>query len=643
MGVITPSYSSTGWLSGLSTQSGSTVTTIASLLAYTGLAGASGQITSMTLGSGDTYAASYDTGMRLTSASLTQASNNAVLYQTQPTYDAVNNVVGVSTSISGQTDTQQFCYDNLDRLTWSGTSGIPPCSGVSFSAGTLTGAQYQQSESYNVYGGLTSGPDGSDTYGDSSHPHAITSTSNGYSAAYDAAGDETCRATSNATTCSGTQTGQQLSYDAEGRLSSWQNQPSNPGSTVNYLYDGSGNRVAMLSTSGSTTTLTAYIGSIEEVQTTGSSTQTTTYYAVGGHRIAANVNGSFYYFGYDALGSQVMVLNASGTVVGSQLYGPYGSSRYSTGTLPTSIGFTGQHTDNVTGLDYYNARYYDPVVGIFLSPDDVEGNFQGTDPYSYVANNPETDTDPTGHFLTGGGEGTTVAAPTEYDIQTEADAIAQSYEEWLLAGSVTVSIALVAIALVSALALIIFSVWLLTQKYTPSDNKGFYHPAKGPGLQQGPTPSPQTAEEKAKVKIASQCPQCGDPTLDLEQSEGPLKGHTLAKHVNTSEATIIQKLQSSKGMTSNGNEPWSRFFTQSVAQNAVYSAISGTVGREEGYYLVFSDVKANFSTGFVYKYANGQVWREQTSYVTLVYSLLKCLVFTEYPVADPKGVWKPVA
>lgn len=75
-----------------------------------------------------------------------------------------------------------------------------------------------------------------------------------------------------------------------------------------YLYGGSGNRLAMQATINGTTTKTAYIGSIEEVQTAGSTTQTTTYYAVGGQRIAANVNGTFYYFGADALGSQVVVL-----------------------------------------------------------------------------------------------------------------------------------------------------------------------------------------------------------------------------------------------------------------------------------------------------------------------------------------------
>lgn len=396
--IVTPGYDASGWQTGLTTQSGSTVTTLASNLVYTGLAGASGQITAMNLDNGTySYSASYDTGIRLTSASWTNTSTSTLLYETQPSYDAANNVVSVQMSLSGSTDIQQFCYDDLNRLTWSGTSGTPPCSGVNFSSGTLAAAQYQQSVNYNADGGLTTGPHGIYTYGDSSHPHAATSSSNGYSAAYNAVGDLTCRAPTGTTTCSGTQTGQQLSYDAEERLATWQDQPGSPTSTASYLYDGAGNRVAQQTTVNGTTTLTAYIGSVEEVQTTSSTTQTTTYYTVGGKRVAASVNGTHYYFGYDALGSQVMVLNAGGSVVGSQLYGPYGSSRYTTGTLPTSIGFTGQQADSVTGLDYYVARYYDPVLGQFLSADTVQGNPQGMDPYVYVDGNPETANDPTGH------------------------------------------------------------------------------------------------------------------------------------------------------------------------------------------------------------------------------------------------------
>jgi RHS repeat-associated protein len=69
------------------------------------------------------------------------------------------------------------------------------------------------------------------------------------------------------------------------------------------------------------------------------------------------------------------------------------------GTLGTAKGFTGQYNDSLTGLDYYHARYYDPVVGVFLSADSVQGNMQGVNPYAYVGGNPETDTDPTGQYF----------------------------------------------------------------------------------------------------------------------------------------------------------------------------------------------------------------------------------------------------
>ncbi|MGH2510430.1 MAG: RHS repeat-associated core domain-containing protein [Ktedonobacteraceae bacterium] len=103
--------------------------------------------------------------------------------------------------------------------------------------------------------------------------------------------------------------------------------------------------------------------------------------------------------------AKVIALNSSGTIIGSQLYGPYGNQRYSTGTLPTSIGFTSQRADSVTGLDYYGARYYDPVVGVFLSADSVQGNAQGMEPYAYVGGNPETMTDPTGQRFIGSNPG----------------------------------------------------------------------------------------------------------------------------------------------------------------------------------------------------------------------------------------------
>jgi RHS repeat-associated protein len=87
----------------------------------------------------------------------------------------------------------------------------------------------------------------------------------------------------------------------------------------------------------------------------------------------------------------------SASLLGNQMFGPYGKQRYSKGTIPTTKGYTGQYGDALTGLDSYVARYYDAVVGRFLSADTVESNLEGMDPYAYVGGNPQTMNDPTGH------------------------------------------------------------------------------------------------------------------------------------------------------------------------------------------------------------------------------------------------------
>lgn len=71
--------------------------------------------------------------------------------------------------------------------------------------------------------------------------------------------------------------------------------------------------------------------------------------------------------------------------------------RYS---LPTDRGFTGQIADATSGLDYYDARYYDPLAGQFVSADSMLPG-AGLDPfglsrYAYVEGNPIVRTDPTG-------------------------------------------------------------------------------------------------------------------------------------------------------------------------------------------------------------------------------------------------------
>jgi RHS repeat-associated protein len=61
--------------------------------------------------------------------------------------------------------------------------------------------------------------------------------------------------------------------------------------------------------------------------------------------------------------------------------------------------YTGKPQDTLTGLYYYGARYYDNVVGQFLSRDPRALSLtdpQSADPYPYARDNPERMIDPTG-------------------------------------------------------------------------------------------------------------------------------------------------------------------------------------------------------------------------------------------------------
>ncbi len=105
--------------------------------------------------------------------------------------------------------------------------------------------------------------------------------------------------------------------------------------------------------------------------------------------------GAFSYLRSDGLGGAQVALDGSGKAQASVLYDPYGSVRYSSGTMPGNYGFTGRRADAATGLDDYNARYYDAVAGQFASADTAG---DGLNRYAHVRGNPETATDPTGHY-----------------------------------------------------------------------------------------------------------------------------------------------------------------------------------------------------------------------------------------------------
>ncbi|HEU5440159.1 MAG TPA: RHS repeat-associated core domain-containing protein [Ktedonobacterales bacterium] len=148
-----------------------------------------------------------------------------------------------------------------------------------------------------------------------------------------------------------------------------------PATTVTDAYDGEGNRVAQKVTSGggSTTTTTDYVGggAEEVISVNGGSPTLTSYYSSTGLPTTVNVGGTLSTLGSDGIGSTSAALAANGTPSAQQLYLPYGGVRYSSGVMPTARGFTGQYGDAATGLDYYDARYYDPLAGQVVSADSV--------------------------------------------------------------------------------------------------------------------------------------------------------------------------------------------------------------------------------------------------------------------------------
>jgi RHS repeat-associated protein len=93
------------------------------------------------------------------------------------------------------------------------------------------------------------------------------------------------------------------------------------------------------------------------------------------------------------------ITDSTGTEVRRLAYTAFGEEAENTGTGDTpKYTYTGKELDTI-GLYYYGARYYDPVLARFLTPDtEYDGpSPQGLDRYSYALNNPIIYRDPTGH------------------------------------------------------------------------------------------------------------------------------------------------------------------------------------------------------------------------------------------------------
>ena len=137
---------------------------------------------------------------------------------------------------------------------------------------------------------------------------------------------------------------------------------------------------------------------------------------------AGNASDAFEYVHRDHLGSAVAVTDGQGAVLRSFSHDPFGGRRKADwtqslgpseraalagdGAARSAGGFTGHPQLDRTGYINMGGRLYDPILGRFLSPDPAVADWRSSqdwNPYSYVANRPMSQVDPTGAVRAGPG------------------------------------------------------------------------------------------------------------------------------------------------------------------------------------------------------------------------------------------------
>ena len=299
------------------------------------------------------------------------------------TYDAVGNILQiVNNSNTSAQATTTYAYDDLYRLTSASTT-------------QATSTPYTQTFLYTALGNIATSTKGAQNWGYSylgtsyANPHAVTQIASSTATttyAYDQSGN---------LTSTGSQTN---TWDYQSRLTTVY--ASSYPSTF-YQYDHTTARVAK----GSGTATTTYTSKYYELISA-----TSTKYIWAGDTLLATIEGNgtattTSYMHGDHLGSTNVVTNASGNVVSTTDYYPYGAKRIDSNSNLIDRQFIGQRYDSSADLNYLNARYYQSGRGQFLSQDPTfwSGRQNIFDPqslnsYSYANGNPITGKDPLGLF-----------------------------------------------------------------------------------------------------------------------------------------------------------------------------------------------------------------------------------------------------
>jgi RHS repeat-associated protein len=179
------------------------------------------------------------------------------------------------------------------------------------------------------------------------------------------------------------------SWNAENQLTKVE---KNGAEVARFAYDPLGRRIEEVATG----VATAWTYDDDEIlrETPGTSVVKYIHGPGTDEPLAADDGTVLTYLHPDGLASIVKTTNAGGAVTLIREYGAWGEALLGAGE--PGYAFTGREWDPATGLYYYRARYYDPILGRFLAEDPIAFDGGDVNLYAYVRENPATMVDPAG-------------------------------------------------------------------------------------------------------------------------------------------------------------------------------------------------------------------------------------------------------
>jgi len=194
-----------------------------------------------------------------------------------------------------------------------------------------------------------------------------------------------------------------LGYDVSGRLASY----SSGATSASYTYDGLGERVSK--TVGTTITRFAYDERghlVGEYGSAGASAYIEETFYLGDMPVVLRNPAGRYYIHADYRNVPRLIDDANRVAVwtwdglGYGPRAPNGAPNGQTTTFVYNLRFPGQYYDAESGLYYNLNRYYDPMLGRYITSDPI-GLGGGINTYAYVDGNPVNHTDHLGLLCDG--------------------------------------------------------------------------------------------------------------------------------------------------------------------------------------------------------------------------------------------------